>query len=81
MVAALATRAILHDGGGGAPPELLGPASALGELGRVCETMLAGRGGPNTDDRKSLVSDIKGMRGALGSKTVAAVGPVFNLLC
>ncbi len=47
----------------------------------MCETMLAGRGGPNTDDRKSLVSDIKGMRGALGSKTVAAVGPVFNLLC
>lgn len=73
-----AVRQRLSEGGAGASPETLGPFSALEEIQRVCETMLAGRGGPNEDDRKTLVGDVRAMRGSLGPKLVAALGPTLN---
>lgn len=73
-------RGQLRQGGAGGPPELLGPVTAISELERVCEAMLAGRGGPHDDDRKSLASDVKTMRGALGPEIATELGPPLNLL-
>jgi hypothetical protein len=74
----VALRGQLHEGGAGAPLEVFGPVSAMQELALVCETMLAGRGGPIEDDRKTLVADVKAMRAALGPKTAEAVGATLN---
>lgn len=74
-----ALRGQLRGGGRQSPPEILGPVAALGELERVCEAMLGGRGGPRDDDRGSLVKDIKSMRGALGPAVAAALGQPLNV--
>src|SRR4051812_35799531 len=73
-----ALRRQLEGRGEGAPPETLGPITALVELQRICQTMLAGRGGPNPSNRPSLTKDISNALKALGPKTRAALGATLT---
>jgi len=72
-----ALRDQLSHAGAGAPPETLGPATALKEVSHICGAMLAGREGPKQPDRASLVTDLAATLEALGPATTSAGGPVL----
>src|SRR5437016_3810974 len=75
-----AMRRQLPSRGDGAPPEVLGPVSALKELEAICNSMLAGRGGPNVGNRPSLINDLQLSLDSLGGSLRDGVGPVLENL-
>lgn len=72
-----ALRRRLRFRGADAPADVLGPVSALRELEAICAGMLSGRGGPNVENRRSLVDDLHRALGGLGPQTRAAAGQVL----
>jgi len=56
----------------------LGPISALKELEAVCDSMLAGRGGPNVSNRPSLINDLQLGLDRLGGSLKSGVGPLLE---
>lgn len=73
-----ALRRQLAGAGADASPEVLGPVSALRELEAICSGMLAGRGGPQPGNRRSLVDDARASVKALGRAITAAIGPALT---
>lgn len=73
-----AMRRQLPSRGNGAPPEVLGPVSALKELKAICDSMVAGRGGPNVGNRASLINDLQLSLESLGGSLRSGVGPVLE---
>ena len=73
-----ALRQQLGGGGKDAPPETLGPVTALAELRAVASNTLEGSGPPNQDDRTSLRHDIQAAFDKLGADTLAALAPVLT---
>ncbi|UGS36105.1 hypothetical protein DSM104329_02505 [Capillimicrobium parvum] len=61
-----------------APAEALGPITVLTELSHVCETLLAGRAGPNDADRKSITAELRAARGTIGPRAAQAIGPTLD---
>jgi hypothetical protein len=70
-----ALREQLPAGGADAPPETLGPVTALDELRAVATNTLEGSGPPNSDDRASLRRDVQTAFEELGANALAAIGP------
>jgi len=70
----------LEHRGAQAPPEVLGPVTAVRELRAAAGALLAGRPARSPDDRKSLRDDLRGAINALGPHTAAraasAVAPL-----
>ncbi|UGS36106.1 hypothetical protein [Capillimicrobium parvum] len=75
--ALLDLRAELSEGADKAPPELLGPISALLEVDYTCESVMKGRR-INPGDRQCLVADLGSMHRALGPRTRAAASPELD---
>ena len=73
-----ALRRQLSQRGADAPPDVLGPVSALREFEAVCGSMLAGRGGPYPANRGSLIDDLSRALRELGPGTQAAAGQVLR---
>jgi hypothetical protein len=67
----------LKHGGSQAPPETLGPATALHELLATASAFLAGRPMRSNDDRKSLRDDLKRAMNELGPKLAATAAPAL----
>ncbi len=64
--------------GSSAPPDILGPVSALRELEAICTGMLGGRGGPAVANRPSLAKDLSCALRSLGPKTVTTTGKALT---
>ena len=72
-----ALRRRLPFGGLYAPPDIVGPVSALQELRAICAGMLSARGGPNVENRRSFTDDIQRALGSLGPEARAASGALL----
>lgn len=74
-----ALRGQLGDGGAQAPPEVLGPVTALDELLAVTEAATDGPGPPRSEaDRVSLRDDIFGAFKSLGPESGRHLGPAWK---
>ena len=73
-----ALRQQLDAGGKDAPPEILGPATALDELRAVATNTLQGSGPPNSDDLASLRQDVQAAFEEVGADTLSALAPVLT---
>jgi hypothetical protein len=69
-------RSQLASGGAQAPPDAIGLASALEELGHVCASAASGRF-LRGKDPASLVDDLGRSLGSVGARTVSAAAPEF----
>src|SRR4051794_29961850 len=74
----MALRRQLGERGKSAPPDVMGPVTALRELEAVCRGLLDGRGGPNGPNRDSLRDDVSVTLGGLGRQTAKACGELLR---
>jgi hypothetical protein len=65
----------LEHRGSQAPPEILGPITALRELRATAAALLAGRPARSPDDRESMRDDLREAMDALGPRVGAAAIP------
>jgi hypothetical protein len=70
----------IPDRGAQAPPELLGPVTALRELRAAAKALLSGRPARSSDDRTSLRDDLARALEVLGPRTAAGAAPVLKPL-
>lgn len=61
--------------GSEAPTDVLGPITALRELAAVCNSVTAGRGKPNPENRASLLKDVIASLEALGDTVSDVLAP------